>query len=111
MKRAATRENQFSGVFHQVQHKPGCATVEDSFRFRKIRDCTIYVAKTKALISWAVDLRFCFRIYMYVKSRFSHDPAQTLLHTKLIFVNRLNNWPTIQERSLSSSQHQCQMEA
>ena len=36
------------------------------FRVKKIRKCTIRVAKTKALISFAVtleaDLRLCFRI-------------------------------------------------
>ena len=32
-----------------------------NFGFKKKRDCTIHVAKTKALISCA-DLRFCFRI-------------------------------------------------
>ena len=36
-----------------------------------MRDCTIYVAKTKALFSFAV-LCICFHI---CKSRFSHDAA------------------------------------
>ena len=46
----------------------------------KKRDCTIYVAKTKALISCAVtrtaDLLLSFRIY--AKSRFSHDAAHMM---------------------------------
>ena len=33
---------------------------------------TIYVAKTKMLISWAVD-------FAYAKMRFSHDAAHTIL--------------------------------
>ena len=36
------------------------------FRFREKRDCTIYVAKTKALIS-------CLRLFVSATSRFSHD--------------------------------------
>ena len=38
-----------------------------SLKFRKKRDCTIRVAKTKALISFA-----------YAKVRFSHDAAQSV---------------------------------
>ena len=48
------------------------------FLISMVEDCTIYVAKTKALISCAgnrtADLRLCFRIY--AKSRFSRDAAQ-----------------------------------
>ena len=50
------------GVFDLVPHKPGCTTIEDGERleisaFRKKRDCTIHVAKTKALISFAVTAK------------------------------------------------------
>ena len=38
-----------------------------NFGFGKKRDCTICVAKTKALIS--------FFVFAYAKSRFSHDAA------------------------------------
>ena len=42
----------------------------------KKRDCTIYVAKTKALISFAVTAKLiCVFIFAYAKSRFSHDEA------------------------------------
>ena len=38
-----------------------------NFGFRKYRDCTIYVAKTKGLI--------CGFVFAFAKSRFSHDTA------------------------------------
>ena len=47
------------------------------FVFRKERDCTIYVAKTKALISFAVTAKLiCVFVFAYTKSRFSHDAAR-----------------------------------
>ena len=37
-------------------------------------DCSIRVAKTKALISFAVTAKLiCVFVFAYVKSRFSHD--------------------------------------
>ena len=48
------------------------------FGFRKKRDCTICVAKTKALISFAVTAKLiCVFVFAYAKSRFSNDEAQT----------------------------------
>ena len=45
-----------------------------NFGFRKKGDCTIRVAKTKALISFAVIAKLiCVFVFAYVKSRFSHD--------------------------------------
>ena len=45
-------------------------------KFRKKRDCTIRVAKTKALISFAVTAKLiCVFVFAYAKSRFSHDAA------------------------------------
>ena len=42
----------------------------------KKRDCTIRVAKTKALISFAVTAKLiCVFVFAYAKSRFSHDEA------------------------------------
>ena len=39
--------------------------------------CTIYVAKTKALISCTVTAQLiCAFVCAYAKSRFSHDAAQ-----------------------------------
>ena len=43
-------------------------------------DCTIYVAKTKALISFAVTVKLiCVFVFAYAKSRFSHDEAHLAL--------------------------------
>ena len=42
----------------------------------KKRDCTIGVAKTKALISFVVTAKLiCDFVFAYAKSRFSHDVA------------------------------------
>ena len=49
-----------------------------NFGFRKKSDCTIRVAKTKALISFAVTAKLiCVFVFEYVKSRVSHDAAHT----------------------------------
>ena len=41
-----------------------------------MRDCTIYVAKTKSLISFAVTAKLiCVFVFAYAKSLFSHDAA------------------------------------
>ena len=40
-------------------------------------DCAIRVAKTKALISFAVTANLiCVLVFAYAKSRFPHDAAQ-----------------------------------
>ena len=40
-------------------------------------DCTIRVAKTKALISFSVSAKLiCVFVFAYAKSQFSHDQAQ-----------------------------------
>ena len=68
------------GESDQVQHKPGCTTTDDGFVFRKKRGCTIYVAKTKVLISFAVTTKLnCVYVFAYAKSRFSHDAAHFFL--------------------------------
>ena len=47
-----------------------------NFGFRKLRECTIFVAKTQALISCAVTAQLiCTFVFANVKSRFSHDVA------------------------------------
>ena len=70
------------GVFYRVRYKPGCRATEDArleawnFGLRKKRDCTIRVAKTKALISFAVTAKLiCVFVFAYAKSRFSHYEA------------------------------------
>ena len=50
-----------------------------NFVYRKQRDCTICVAKTKALISFAATAKLiCVFVFAYAKSRFSHNEAQIL---------------------------------
>ena len=51
-----------------------------NFVFRKTGDCTIYIAKTKALTSFAVTAKLiCVFVFAYAKSRFSHDAAHMTL--------------------------------
>ena len=56
------------------------ATIGLKFRilnFRKKRNCTIYVAKIKWLISCLITVQLiCAFVFPYAKSRFSHDVAQ-----------------------------------
>ena len=48
-----------------------------NFGFRKKRDCTIHVAKTKALISFVNTAKLiCVFVFTYAESRFSHNEAQ-----------------------------------
>ena len=71
-------------VSDQVRHKAVCTTTEDGLRleifgFRKKRDCTIFVVKTKVLVSCAVTAQLiCTFIFTYAKIRFSHDEAHML---------------------------------
>ena len=52
-----------------------------NFVFRKERDCTIGVAKTKALISFAVTTKLiCVFVFAYAKIRFSHVAAHLVLN-------------------------------
>ena len=45
-----------------------------------MRDCTIRVAKTKALISFAVTAKLiCVFVFAYAKCWFSHDAAQMFI--------------------------------
>ena len=51
-----------------------------NFVFRKKRDCVIRVAKTKALISFAVTAKLiCVFVFVFAKIRFSHVAAQMVL--------------------------------
>ena len=57
------------------------------FGFRKKRDCTIRVAKTKALISFAVTAKLIGAfVFAYAKSRFSHDEA----HFRVLLDSKVN---------------------
>ena len=49
-----------------------------------MRDCTIRIAKTKVLISFAVTAKLiCVFVFAYAKSRFSHDEAHMLTATNI----------------------------
>ena len=57
-----------------------------NFGFRKKGDCTIYVVKTKALISCAVTAQLiCVFVFAYVKSQFSHEAAHIIISLKFQF--------------------------
>ena len=59
-----------------------------NFGFRKKRDCTICVAKTKALTSFPVTAKLiCVFVFSYAKSQFSHDVAH--INEALISANKL----------------------
>ena len=62
----------------QVRHKPGCTVTEaGNFGLRKERNCTIRVAKTKALISFAVTAKLISAfVFAYVECWFSYAAAQ-----------------------------------
>ena len=68
-------------VSDQVRHKPSCAVTENgksleiSFLGRR-GIVPIHVAKTMALISFAVTVKLiCVFVLAYAKSRFSHKAA------------------------------------
>ena len=70
------------GVSDLVRHKPGCAVIEDGLRLeisdlrRRGIHCTIRVAKTKALISFAVTAKLvCVFIFAYAhnEAHMGHD--------------------------------------
>ena len=71
--------------FDQVQHKPGCMLSHrrwlkaGNFGFRKTRNCTICVAKTKMLISFAVTAKLiCTFVFAYADCWFSHAAAHII---------------------------------
>ena len=56
-----------------------------NFVFRKERDCTICVVKTKALISFTVTTKLiCVFVFAFAKIRFSHVAAQMSLSVDTI---------------------------
>ena len=57
--------------------------------FKSYRDCAIYVAKTKELISCPVSAQLvCTFVFAYAKSRFSHDAANKEFYNATIQNNR-----------------------
>ena len=81
-----------------------------NFGFRKKRDCSIRVAKTKALISFAVTAKLiCVFVFAYAKSQFSHDAAHLIQVNKISFVNRVLKlmWKKVPAADLSLCFHKC----
>ena len=67
---------QHHNTYEPCHEKTNVLVSDLDFRFRKLRDCTIYVAKTKALISFAVTAKLiCVFVFAYAKHWFSHDAA------------------------------------
>ena len=57
------------GVSDQVRHKPEGGLRLEIFGFKEKKECTIQVAKTKALISFAVIAKLiCVFVFAYAKS-------------------------------------------
>ena len=63
--------------FEHVLHKHKRWLEAGNFAFRKWKNCTILVAKTKALISFAVTAKLiCVFVFAYATCWFSHDVTQ-----------------------------------
>ena len=60
-----------------------------NFVFRKKTDCTIYVAKKKALISFAVTAKLICVFFAYAKSQFSYDTAHLMYEKDKLKVGHL----------------------
>ena len=55
--------------------------------------CTIRVAKTKALISFAATVKLiCVFVFAYADCWFSHDPAHIIFFHKFIMVHLLSSF-------------------
>ena len=65
-----------------------------NFGFRKLRNCTICVAKTKALISFAVTAKLiCVFDFAYANCWFSHEVAHLLIRSYSGFLNMTKDVP------------------
>ena len=70
-------------------------------------DCTIHVAKTKALISFAVTAKLiCVFVFAYAKSRFSHDTANMLKSFK-----GMDTWLFLKQYNLEWIMLNCNLNA
>ena len=55
-------------------------------------DCTIRIAKTKALISFAVTAKLiCVFVFAYANGRFSRDAAQETSFCRCLLSQAINN--------------------
>ena len=71
---ASRRENMYLGFL------PGPKQTRlYNFGFKEYRDCTIYTAKTKVLISCTLTAQLiCVFVLVYAKNSFSHDAAHMM---------------------------------
>ena len=72
------------GVSDQVTHKPGRTAIRVARGLKFRRDCSSCRAKTKALISCAVDLRLCFCIWTTTRENVPSDKKFDIRETSLI---------------------------
>ena len=66
-----------------------------NFGFRKWRNCTIHIAKTKMLIRFAVTAKLiCTIVFAYADCWFSHAVAHFFSHKSLnqLHIHQLNTW-------------------
>ena len=74
-------------VSEQVRHKPTCTSTEAGWKL-EILELSIRVAKTKALISFAVTTKLiCVFVFAYAVCLFSHEAAH--LFSKQFFFTAL----------------------
>ena len=74
-------------VCEQVRHKLACTVTEADWKLKKKRQCTICVAKTKALISFAVTAKLiCAFVFANADCWFSHEAAHILCNSMLNMV-------------------------
>ena len=81
-------------ISDQVRHKPGLYSHRRwlqawNFAFRKKRECTIQVAKTKALISFAVSAKLiCVLVFAYAKNPVFSRRGSYLVSSYIRFIKR-----------------------
>ena len=78
--REPCHEKTYNVVSEQVRHKHRRWLEAGNFGFRKQRNCTTHVGKTKAMISFAVTVKLiCNFVFTSAKCWFSHDVAHAVV--------------------------------
>ena len=82
-----------SVVSEHVRQKPSCTSTEDGHRLEiwvlESKGIVLFVAKTKALISFAVTAKLiCAYVFAYADRWFCHDVAHLLYTVKCIWFSR-----------------------
>ena len=79
-----------SSRFPNRSHINRAVQNRDNFGFRKKSDCTICVAKTKALINCTITAQLIYTFnFAYSKSRFSHDAVHIFICSSKIYRNTI----------------------